>query len=123
MSNKCGKGFILREGYKRRGYYNKYGTYIKAVYVPPTCIVDRGKKGKGPRLLPELKKGTLSQYGYHAHLNAQERHKSLSRATRNIPAITVFRKLNAVYVLSRNTNPRVSNIFRRDRDWVKSTFM
>ena len=36
--------------------------------------------------------------------------------------LSVFRKLNAVYVYNRNTNPLISDIFRKDRDWVKKTF-
>jgi hypothetical protein len=34
----------------------------------------------------------------------------------------VFRKLNAVYVYNRKTNPSHSKIFKTDRDWVRLQF-
>ena len=58
MSNKCPQGQILRVGYS----YEKK----KTVNVKPTCIIDKGKPGKGLKLfeIPKEDIGLLSDYGY-----------------------------------------------------------
>jgi len=79
-----------------------------------------GLKGIGP-----LKKGDLTKYDYKnvKKLSAKVRHNALKRAVRVYGPLTLFRKLNAVYIYNKNTNKTVSRIFKRDRDWVKKTFM
>ena len=37
--------------------------------------------------------------------------------------ISIFRKLNAVYIYNKNTNPKISEIFKRDRDWIRKNYM
>ena len=80
---------------------------------------DPGLPGIGP-----LHKGDLSIFGYVAvtSLSERKRHMALSRAVREYGALSVFRKLNAVYIYSRHTAPVSSAIFKLDRDWVKDYF-
>jgi hypothetical protein len=71
-----------------------------------------------------LKKGLLIKFGYQnvTQLSQQQRHEALAKAIRAYGALSVFRKLNAVYVYNRKTNPSHSKIFKTDRDWVRLQF-
>lgn len=74
-------------------------------------------------IIGPLKKGTLSKYGYHdvAHKNKGTRHTALAQAVNDLGWLAVFRKLNAIWVLNRRKNYSLSQIFLRDRDWVRRT--
>lgn len=112
-SQRCKKGEILRQGYVRQD---------KAI-VAPVCIKDRGAKGKGSPVIGPLEKGTLAKFGYHAKSNMEHRHYALGKAVQRLGPLPVFRKLNSVYVLNKRTNPKISLLFKRDRDWVKQMYM
>lgn len=140
-SNSCPKGYILRKGYTRRfrrsitnsGYtVRRKGTVyvakpkIRSITVKPGCIRNRGLPGKGPvngEGIGKLKKGDLIKYGYQYRLSDLAREKALRKAIHVYGPSTVFHKLNAVSKLSTRTAPNASQIFSRDRNWVKSTFM
>lgn len=72
------------------------------------------------RRIGTLKKGLLIKYGYHnvTQLTLQERHQALTKAIKAYGTLSVSRKLNAVYVYNRKTNPSHARIFKADRDWV-----
>jgi hypothetical protein len=110
MSLKCSKGFIVRNGYVR-----KDGTRVK-----PSCIIDRGNLGKGPKLIGKLRQGTLTKYGYHSTDPLATRHRSLVKAISVYGPTTVILKLNAICILNKNTNPKISKIFCTDKRWVMS---
>lgn len=69
-----------------------------------------------------LRKGTLRQFGYSTDKSKTDRRKAINKAMKKDGELSVFRKLNALYVLTRNTNPRVSKIFYKDRNYVKRNF-
>jgi hypothetical protein len=104
----CSKGYIMRKGYTR-----KDGTRVR-----PTCIIDRGMKGKGPNLIGHLKEGTLTKYGYHARSSLKDRRISLGKAIKAYGTTVVIRKLNAICILNKNTNPSISKIFCTDKRWA-----
>jgi hypothetical protein len=81
------------------------------------------RRSKGSRI-GTLKKGLLIKFGYQnvTQLSLQERHEALKKAIRSYGPLSVFRKLNAVYVYNRKTNPSHSRIFKTDRDWVRLQF-
>lgn len=70
-----------------------------------------------------LQKGTLSKFGYSADLSEASRYRALQFAIKHNGPLPIFRKLNAVYVLNRNTNPKKSRIFYKDRNFVKKYYM
>ena len=80
-------------------------------------------KNPSPGIGP-LRKGELAVFGYVnvAALSEAKRHLALSKAVRAYGALSVFRKLNAVYVYTRYTAPVSSAIFKIDRDWVKEYY-
>ena len=66
----------------------------------------------------------LSKYGYKdvLHTNREKRRKSLKRALKAYGGPTLIRRLNAVSVLNRNRNPRLSKTFRNDMHWVQKQY-
>ena len=67
-----------------------------------------------------LRHGLLAKFGYShvASLSLHQRHTALEKAVKAYGSLSVFRKLNAVYVYSRKTAPSSSRIFKADRDWI-----
>ena len=106
----CKRGEIVREGYIR-----KSGKSGKSRQVAPGCI--KGNK-KGKQLFV-LSKGTLTQYGYHTDLSEKDRRVALRRALAHIKPLSVYRKLNALYVL--NKNRPLGSLYKGDAEWVKTT--
>jgi len=119
---RCPRGQILRKGYTRKAYTRKDGTRVKAVRVKANCILDKGLPGKGPKVIPKLRKGLLTQYGYHATDTVAKRHLALDKAVKAYGGASVIRKLNAIYVLNRNTNPSMAAKFKVDRNWVSKKY-
>jgi hypothetical protein len=68
----------------------------------------------------KLRKGGLE--GYHAVMPLSERHAVLRKAVAKHGALSVFRKLNAIYVYNK-ASPKTSGIFLADRNWIKATYM
>jgi len=66
-----------------------------------------------------LKKGDLTKYGYHADLSEAARHEALAKALSEYTPLTLFKKLNAVYILNKNRDKKRANIFKADAKWVK----
>src|SRR4029078_745211 len=108
----CKIGQVLRVAYKK-----KNGTKVKA-----TCILDRGKSGKGPRLIMIKDKGALGKYGYSTGASLEARHRALKSAVRAYGLTSVKRKLVAVRTLNRNTAPKSSRIFGSDVRWLTKTY-
>jgi hypothetical protein len=76
----------------------------------------RNKKNR----IGTLKRGLLAKFGYErvTSLSVVQRHTALNKAIKEYGALSVSRKLNAVYVYNRKTNPSVARIFKADRDWT-----
>jgi len=122
MKKNCNPGEILRKGYTRKAYTRKDGVKISETKVKPVCIKDKGKPGKGPNLFKILEKNTLRGFGYSSFKNVLERHESLKKAVKNIGKNTVIKKLNAVAILNKNTNPKIAGKFKADMQWVQNNF-
>ena len=73
----------------------------------------------------KLRHGLLAKFGYsHVKtLSQSQRHVALEKAVRAYGALSVFRKLNAVYVYSKKTAPSSSKIFKADRDWIGTKYI
>ena len=119
-TKRCPRGMI------RRNSYTRSSASGKKTRVPSSCIKDvgvsgKGFKGEGPGI-GQLEEGELSTFGYEHVAPRTRRHSALTKAVKEYGWLTVFRKLNAVYVLTKNTSPATSHIFFRDRNWVKRSF-
>jgi hypothetical protein len=53
---------IRRRGYRRRGYRRQSGVYTNPAQVPGVIvrIKDRGRPGLGPKVIPKLRKGAMT---------------------------------------------------------------
>jgi len=67
-----------------------------------------------------LKKGSLSHFGYSTKISKSKRHKSLKKAIKSIKPLSIYRKLNALYVLNKNRNPITAKLFKDDAEWLKN---
>lgn len=113
-------GTILRSGYVRKAYTRSDGVRVKRAVVPATRITDRGLPGKGPKVIPTLKKGVLGKYGYTSRKSAVKRHSALKRAESGESYKRVIDQLVAVRTLNRNTNPRTAKVFNSDIKWMQA---
>lgn len=137
-NGRCPPGHILRKGYtrkyrsslahsgftvRRKGKLYTVRPKTQSIYVSAACIKDRGLPGKGPESgegFAKLRKGDLIKYGYQYRLSDALRHRALKRAIKQYGIETVYHKLDAVAKLSKRTAPDASNIFSKDRNWVKN---
>lgn len=67
-----------------------------------------------------LKKGTLSRFGYSMKNSQSKRHNSLKKAIKSTKPLSIYRKLNALYVLNKNRNPLTAKLFKDDAEWLKN---
>ena len=103
----------VREGYIRNTYTRKNGTVVASSIVPPKCIK---RKGKPLFILP---KDELNPYGYHINKTEKQRHKSLHMALQDIKPLSLYRTLNALYVVNKHNEN--GKIFKMDAEWLKTT--
>lgn len=117
----CPKGKIVRDAYVRIRLGQRQ-------YVPASCIPDVGNPGKGipsgERGIGALRKGDLKRFGYShvTEMSESRRHLALAAAVKTYGSLTVWRKLNAIYIYTRHTSPASSKVFKADRDWIKAKF-
>jgi hypothetical protein len=140
MDKKCPSGYIMRKGYtrkfrntvKREGYtVHRRGKIFTVkpkkneIRVDPSCIINRGLPGKGPKEgegIGKLRKGELIKYGYSYRLPNSIRHKSLKKAIEEYGPLSVYRKLNAVAKYTSRTSHGASTVFSKNRNWIRSNY-
>lgn len=127
----CPVGRVLREGFSRHSTHRRSfkrasgsvvrATNVKSSWTGPTCVpsINRVKKKR----LFVLEKGDLKKYGYHdiGKLSSRQRKTILKRALADIKPLSLYRKLNALYVLQKRTNPSLAKDFKDDAEWIKTT--
>jgi len=77
-------------------------------------------------IIPIRSNGKLSEHGYSDVRDKSElaRHRALARVIRaGEPPLGLFRRLNVLMILFKSTNPKLSKIFKMDRNWVKKSYM
>jgi hypothetical protein len=103
----CLKGYVLKEGYDRKEYFKKNGSFINRVHVGATCIKNRGKPGK---LLNNYKKITINEknsfepFGYTTKDNNNKRYESLLSAIKKLSYATVIHKLSSLRTFKKDSN-------------------
>jgi hypothetical protein len=82
----------------------------------------KNRRTKKNKPLFVLEKGGLIKYGYHADISENDRHQALSRALADsVKPLSLYRKLNALYVLNKNQNRALAKLYRKDANWIKDT--
>ncbi len=93
---------------RRKEYTRADGTRVKATRYK---MKNLGRKGKGPKLFT-LRPGGLP--GYHARNNSKTRAKTLRIILMTVPLTTVQRRLRALALLTKRTQPKLSKIYSRN---------
>lgn len=77
-------------------------------------------------IIPIRSNGKLSEHGYEDVREKTElaRHRALAKVIRaGEPPLGLFRRLNVLMILFKTKDPKLSKIFKKDRDWVKQKYM
>ena len=80
------------------------------------------RKGISTRKIGPLKKGELLRFGYKAILSSTERHTALKRAVAKYGSLSVWKKINVLYVYSKYSNPALHKKYDADRNWIRRTY-
>ena len=125
-----GKIRIVRKAHIRKGYIKdvKPGPGVKKRYIKPTRVKktvylakDRGKKGRGPKIVKITRPGTLGGAGFFKKSRATQQ-RILRAAVRKYGERSVQGKLAAIQALTKRTNPSVSREARILRTWVAKQY-
>ncbi len=108
----CRNGEIPRIAHSRK--YTEGGVH-KVAHIPASCV-------RRKSLIRPLHKGDLKKYGYSYKSTEQARRNALHKAVTEYGPLTTYHKLNAVAKLSENQYPQISEIFAKDRNWVKAEY-
>jgi hypothetical protein len=121
MSITCPLGKIERIGYM----YKKKG---KTINVIPTCVSDKGKPGKGPKLfvMPKYDTGLLSDYGYSLHSSHIDRVKAIKKSLKahdnsRAGARKILQHINALRTLHKS-NETYHKKLSKDLKWIQSYY-
>lgn len=104
---------------KRKGFTRKDGTRIAPTRFN---IRDRGAPGRGPRVIPPLREGTLGGPGFFSKTQDVRRRREVMLAKR-IGERKVQGKLQAIATFNKRTNPAVSRKAASDRRFIASSFV
>jgi hypothetical protein len=114
----CPSGKIKRDGYV---YTKKNST--KTIKVNSTCVKDKGKPGKGTKLIviPEYDIGLLSKYGYSLKDSHDKRVKILKKAISANSELKILRHLNALRILQKS-NDNIFKKLNKDFKWIQQDY-
>lgn len=103
---------VRRKGYRRKGYTaTRRGRKVKVaparVKATTFKIRDRGKAGRGPKVVPPLEEGALGGPGFFDRSEAEQERIVFERA-RNAGEKKVVGELRALQVFFKKTDPEKS---------------
>lgn len=77
------------------------------------------EKSKSKVRIPVKKEDKLKKHGYDMHRSVMMRHRALHSAMNEYGAFSVFKMLNVLSIFFKNNHPALSEIAKKDREWVK----
>lgn len=104
----------------RKGFSRRRRGRIESVTPTQFLAKDRGKKGRGEKVIPELKEGTLGE-GF-TKLPAPERRAILAKIARKEGEAVSAGKVQALSIFAKRTDRRLSQKMAADASWVHSAF-
>ena len=113
-TSRCPRGKIFRKAFTRKAFTRSDGTRVKASRTPGKCIIDRGKPGKGPKILPTPRKGSLE--GWKKDMPRKERHALLKRLTKKENCRSVIGRLTLLRNIS--DDPGTDRVAEADAKWL-----
>jgi hypothetical protein len=118
----CPKGEIRRNSYTRKAYVTSKGKKVSAKKVKSTCVPNKGLPGKTPankKVLPKLKEGMLTEYGYKLANNAEKRKTSLKKAIKNEGSLPVLRRVVVLRTYDKN-DPKLFSKLDKDVKFIQT---
>jgi len=79
-----------------------------------------GRRAGGPIRIEHP--GSLKKYGYDPDYSEARRHAALKKIVRAYGYQKTIQKLNAVRILTKNTDPRRSRIYEKDMLWLRKVY-
>lgn len=67
--------------------------------------------------------GSLTKYGYHLYKPLSSRRRAIKKAIKEYGALSVFRKINALYVFNKNYNLIYAKNANVDKKYIRDNFM
>ena len=106
------KLIVHRKGYSRKSFTARRGgksVSVAASKVKPSTfrVRDRGKPGRGPKVVPPLAKGALGGPGFFSRSNAEQQKIVFNRAQK-LGEKKVVGELRALQVFFKTTQPQKS---------------
>lgn len=103
---------VHRKGHTRKAYTAKRGgktVKVSKSRVKPSTFkaLDRGKKGRGPKVVPPLEKGALGGPGFFDRSN-EEQEKIVFERAKELGEKKVVGELRALQVFFKTTDPQKS---------------
>jgi hypothetical protein len=103
---------VRRKGYKRKGYTAKRRgrkVRVSAARVKPSTfkIRDRGKAGRGPKMVPPLEEGALGGPGFFDR-SEEEQERIVFERARDVGEKKTVGELRALQVFFKKTDPEKS---------------
>ena len=102
---------------KRKGYTTKAGTRVKSASFK---VEDRGKPGRGEKVITIKRKGILGT-GFMSK-PVVEQHRILKTSTQKYGEKSTQGRLQALATFNKNVNPKVSKKAKELRSWVANNF-
>lgn len=104
---------------KRKGFTTKTGVRVK-----PTSffIKDRGRRGRGPTIIPPLKPNGLGGKGFFSRTREQ-RFQTAARLAKKEGEKRVVGRLRAIQVLTKRTSPATSRKARTTARMIAGAFV
>jgi len=98
----------------RKAYRRKDGTRVKASTYK---INDRGAKGRGKKVLPTLKKGSLGGKGFFSK-PAIVRHSTYKKECKLLGKKSLLGKIQALKVFNKRDNKPFYDKLCKDYEWI-----
>jgi len=102
---------------RRRAFNTKRGTRVQATTFR---IRDLGRPGRGPKVIPKLRKGRL---GVDFSKSARSRRRREVMVAKRLGEKSVLGMLQAIVVFNKRVNPVVSRKAASDRRFIASSFI
>lgn len=120
------KLIIRRKGYTRKAFTaSRAGkkVAVASAKVKPSVfrVADRGKPGRGPKVVPPLKKGALGGPGFF-NRKQEEQKGIVSRRAKRLGEKRVVGELRALQVFFKTTSPAKSRRAYQLSRWVAGSF-
>ena len=109
----------------RWGHRHPPTTYVRRAQIIERKAYERedvGAPGRGKKIIPIKGEMKINGKEYHVSLPTRTRHAILRALGKKYGVAKIWRRLHAMVIMRKRTQPEARKVFERDRDWVAKTF-